>query len=137
MDAGDGIKKEASPPHPPPKSSKHARSKSQTIVSMKIDPELELSKHFERSLNRNYHAKSKSLPRPMRGTLFCLISLKPLKISTENIEMKNSLDFEVHFESLCSVEILSGLRDISRVVYFAIFEKLVFLQTSRTLRIIL
>ena len=49
---------------------KHARSKSQTIVAMNnsnSSAETELSRHFERSLNRHYHAKSKSLPRPMRG----------------------------------------------------------------------
>ena len=47
----------------------HSRSKSQTLTSF-TNPEnadQELSKHFERSLSQNIHAKSKSLPRPMAG----------------------------------------------------------------------
>ena len=50
----------------------HSRSKSQTLTSFSSNPENadeELSKHFARSLSQNIHAKSKSLPRPMAGSL--------------------------------------------------------------------
>ena len=50
----------------------HSRSKSQTLINFSGTTNDELMKHFERSLeasNVPNHAKSKSLPRPMRGLL--------------------------------------------------------------------
>ena len=48
------------------KEPKHSRSKSQTFISATATT-IDVDKHFERSLNENYHSKSKSLPRPMAG----------------------------------------------------------------------
>ena len=46
-----------------------------------------------------------------KGNLF--ITFSRLKILTEHIEMKNSLDFKLYFESICSIRICTKTQDIT------------------------
>ena len=46
-----------------------------------------------------------------KGNLF--ITFSGLKILTEHIEMKNSLDFKLYFESICSIRIRTKTQDIT------------------------
>lgn len=77
----------------------HSRSKSQTLISFAGPTNDELMKHFERSLEPKIvvpnHAKSKSLPRPMRGK-FCYILLLDKTKSLTRLQIKLDSGASVH-----------------------------------------